>query len=183
MVDVVTGGSPCQDLSVAGLRKGLKHEANGDDETTRSGLFMEQIRLIKEMRENARNLGRTDGAVGRYSIWENVPGCFSSNSGRDFQIVLTEFVRIAEPAAPLVPLPEKGKWPHSGSIYGVGADGLPFSVAWKVHDAQYWGVPQRRKRVCVLCDYAGYTAGEILFDPQYRRETEGGESDQVVSDP
>lgn len=102
-VDVITGGSPCQDLSVAGKRAGLDGE--------RSGLFMDQIRIIKEMREHGR--GSNGGAdkpvrAGRYCIWENVPGAFSSNGGRDFQAVLTEFVRVAQPQAPDVPLPDKG---------------------------------------------------------------------------
>ena len=174
-MDVITGGSPCQDLSVAGKRAGLQGE--------RSGLFLHQIRIIKEMRENARQHGYTDRAVGRYSVWENVPGCQSSNSGRDFQAVLTEFVRIADPCADYVPMPKKGKWPKAGCLYGVGADGNPFSVAWRQHDAQYWGVPQRRKRVCVLCDYAGYTAAEILFDPEYRREAENEEHNKTEPNP
>lgn len=161
-VDVITGGSPCQDLSIAGGRAGLDGE--------RSGLFMEQIRVVKEMRDgDRRNNGRSGWNVRpRFMVWENVPGAFSSNGGKDFQAVLTEIVRIAEPNAPTVPMPEKGKWQYAGSIYGVGADGQPFSVAWRTHDAQWWGVPQRRKRICVLCDFSGYTAPEILFDPQYR---------------
>ena len=174
-VDLIVGGSPCQDLSVAGQRAGLDGE--------RSGLFMEQVRVIKEMRQHARELGRTDGSVGRFCVWENVTGAFSSNGGKDFQAVLTEFVRIAEPDAPDVPLPEKGRWKYAGCIYGVGADGLPFSVAWRLHDAQWWGVPQRRKRVCVLCDFAGWTAWEILFDPQLRREAEEGDLHEAVADP
>ena len=118
VVDVITGGSPCQDLSVAGLRKGMKHEANGDDETTRSGLFMDQVRIVKEMRQRDRENGRTDVDVRpRYMVWENVPGSFSSNEGKDFQAVLTEIVRIIEPTAPDVPMPDKG-WPYAGCIYG-----------------------------------------------------------------
>lgn len=168
-VDVITGGSPCQDLSVAGKRDGLDGE--------RSGLFMDQIRIIKEMREHGR--GSNGGAdkpvrAGRYCIWENVPGAFSSNGGRDFQAVLTEFVRVAQPQAPDVPLPDKGGWPSAGCLVGMGADGQSFSLAWRVHDAQYWGVPQRRKRLCVLVDYCGLTAPWILFDPQYERTSENG---------
>lgn len=167
VVDVITGGSPCQDLSVAGKREGLDGE--------RSGLFLEQIRIVKEMRENDRANGRTGFMVRpRYMVWENVPGAFSSNKGADFQTVLTEIVRIAEPDAPPVPLPNKGKWSKSGFIYDELAK---WSVAWKIHDSQWWGVPQRRKRLALVADFNGLTAGEILFDPQYRRETEGRESD------
>ena len=136
-VDIITGGSPCQDLSVAGKRAGLEGE--------RSGLFMEQIRIIKEMRHAtaANDDLRLVGAKPRYAIWENVPGCLSSGKpkGADFQAVLTEIVRIAEPDAPDVPLPDKGKWDKSGCIYD---DLGRWSVAWRVHDAQFWGVPQRR---------------------------------------
>lgn len=108
-VDVITGGSPCQDLSVAGARAGLEGE--------RSGLFMEQIRIVKEMRENDLRSGRTAELVRpRYMVWENVPGAFSSNGGKDFQTVLTEIVKIAEPDCPDVPLPEKGKWPKFGCL-------------------------------------------------------------------
>ncbi len=149
-VDCITFGAPCQDLSVAGKRKGMLHEDRGDDETSRSGLFFEAIRIIKEMRDNDRQHGRPDDAVRpRYAVYENVPGAFSSNEGKDFQAVLTEIVRIAEPEAPDVPLPEKGKWTHSGCLMGESKSGQPFSVAWRLHDAQFWGVPQRRKRVCV----------------------------------
>lgn len=111
IVDCITGGSPCQDLSVAGKRAGLSGE--------RSGLFMEQIRIVKEMRERDRTEnGRTNQFIRpRYMVWENVAGAFSSNGGRDFQAVLTEIARIAEPDAPDVPMPDNGKWPHSGCIY------------------------------------------------------------------
>lgn len=166
IVDVITGGSPCQDLSVAGKRAGLDGE--------RSGLFMEQIRIVREMRErDKQENGRTDFLVRpRYMVWENVLGAFSSNGGRDFQAVLTEIVKIAEPDAPDVPLPDNGKWPKSGTLYQkLGG----WSVAWRVHDAQFWGVPQRRKRICVLADFGGLTAGEILFDPQLWRTTEDGD--------
>ena len=108
-VDVITGGSPCQDLSVAGLGKGLKHGELDDDETTRSGLFMEQIRIVKEMRRRDRSLGRAGTDVRpRYMVWENVPGAFSSTGGRDFQTVLTEIIRISEPEAPTVEMPNGG---------------------------------------------------------------------------
>ena len=169
-VDCITGGSPCQDLSVAGKRAGLEGE--------RSGLFMEQIRIVKEMRERDRRAGRTAWAVRpRFMVWENVPGAFSSNGGKDFQAVLTEIVKIVEPDAPPVPLPDKGKWPKAGCLYDEMGR---WSIAYRLHDAQYWGVPQRRKRLCVLADFNGLTAAELLFDPQYRRETQSPESDQTV---
>lgn len=182
-VDIVTFGAPCQDLSVAGLRKGMKHEDNGDDETTRSGLFFEAIRIIKEMREHDRASGRTGELIRcRFAVYENVPGAFSSNGGADFAAVLTALVRIVEPDAPEFPIPGKGGWKHADSFYGVGADGQPFSVAWRLHDAQYHGVPQRRKRICVLADFAGLTAPWILFDPKFERVSEDGEPYAPVGD-
>ena len=158
LVDVVTGGSPCQDLSVAGKRAGLDGE--------QSGLFMEQIRVIKEMREHDRAKGTPVEYIRpRYMVWENVPGAFSSNSGKDFQAVLTEVVRIVKPDAPDVPLPERGgRWNKSGCLMGTGRFGCPFSIAWRVHDAQFWGVPQRRKRIALVADFAGFSAPEILFE-------------------
>lgn len=178
-MDVITGGSPCQDLSVAGKRAGMKHEANGDEETTRSGLFMDQIRVVKEMREHDRSTGRTGVDVRpRWMVWENVPGAFSSNHGKDFQAVLEEIVKIAEPSAPGVPLPEEGRWSKSGCIY----DELgKWSVAWRVHDAQFHGVPQRRKRISLLADFGGLAAPWIMFDPQLEREAEG--SDPYETEP
>ena len=129
-VDCITGGSPCQDLSVAGKRAGLAGE--------RSGLFMEQVRIVKEMRENEIRNGRPAELVRpRYMVWENVPGAFSSNRGKDFAAVLEETARIACPDAPAVPVPAKG-WPKAGCLAGMGANG-PFSIAWRVHDAQFWG--------------------------------------------
>ena len=155
IVDVITSGSPCQDLSVAGKREGLSGE--------RSGLFMEQIRIVKEMRERDRSNGRTGFFIRpRFLVWENVPGAFSSNRGKDFQAVLTEIVKITQPDAPDVPLPEKG-WSKSGCLMGYGEDGCPFSIAWRVHDAQFWGVPQRRKRIELVADFGGVSASEILF--------------------
>ena len=152
VVDCIIGGSPCQDLSVAGKRAGLAGE--------RSGLFMEQIRITKEMRERDRNAGRTDQLIRpRYMVWENVPGAFSSNKGEDFAAVLTEIVRIAEPDAPRVPVPCTG-WPKWGSLRDVGGR---WSVAWRTLDAQYWGVPQRRRRIALVADFGGDTAAEILF--------------------
>lgn len=150
IVDVVIGGSPCQDLSVAGKRAGLAGE--------RSGLYMEQIRIIKEMREHDKTGGRTGEFIRpRYMVWENVPGAFSSNHGKDFAAVLEEAVRVIEPEAPHVPVPEKG-WPTSGCLMGDG-----WSVAWRVLDAQFWGVPQRRRRIVLVADFGGHTAPEILF--------------------
>lgn len=166
IVDVITGGSPCQDLSIAGKRAGLVG--------ARSGLFMEQVRIVKEMREHDRANGRTGGMVRpRYMVWENVPGAFSSNKGRDFAAVLEEIIRIAEPEAPDIEVPEKG-W----NIWGGYHDevGGRWSVAWRVHDAQYWGVPQRRRRISVVADFGGDTAGEILFERKSvsRHPTESG---------
>lgn len=149
-VDCIIGGSPCQDISVAGKRAGIAGE--------RSGLFMEQIRLIKEMRQSDREAGRTNELIRpRYMVWENVPGAFSSNHGRDFSVILQETVRIIEPEAPIVPVPEKG-WPTSGCLMGDR-----WSVAWRVLDAQFWGVPQRRRRIALVADFGGKTAPEILF--------------------
>lgn len=150
VVDVVIGGSPCQDLSIAGKRAGLAGE--------RSGLYMEQIRVIREMRENDRANGRSGEFIRpRYMVWENVPGAFSSNHGKDFAAVLEEAGRVIEPEAPPVPVPEKG-WSTSGCLMGDG-----WSVAWRVLDAQFWGVPQRRRRIALVADFGGHTAPEILF--------------------
>lgn len=149
-VDCITGGSPCQDLSIAGKRAGLAGE--------RSGLFMEQVRIVKEMRERDRRNGRAGDMVRpRFLVWENVPGAFSSNGGEDFQAVLEEIIHIAEPT---VSVPRfEGKWTKAGAIDGDG-----WSVAWRTHDAQYWGVPQRRRRISVVADFGGQSAGEILFE-------------------
>lgn len=151
VVDAVIGGSPCQDLSIAGKRAGLAGE--------RSGLYMEQIRVVREMRENDRANGRAGEFVRpRFMVWENVPGAFSSNHGKDFAAVLEEAVKIVEPEAlPPVPIPEKG-WPTSGCLMGDG-----WSVAWRVLDAQFWGVPQRRRRIALVADFGGRSAPEILF--------------------
>ena len=164
-VDCVTGGSPCQDLSVAGKRAGLAGE--------RSGLYMEQIRCIKELRWRDIQSGRTGAMVRpRWMVWENVPGAFSSNGGKDFAAVLEEAVKIVEPQAPPIPVPDKG-WPSAGCLSDV--DGK-WSIAWRVHDAQFWGVPQRRKRIALVCDFGGYTAPEILFERKGLRgdTAEGG---------
>lgn len=150
-VDIICGGSPCQDLSVAGKQKGL-HEGE------RSHLFFEMTRIIKEMR-NA-----TNGKYPRYIIWENVPGAFSSNNGNDFYAVLSAFAEIADPDVH-VPRPAyKGKtdrlaWQYAGTIMGDG-----YSIAWRTVDAQYWGVPQRRRRIYLVADLGGLRADEILFE-------------------
>ncbi len=150
-VDVITFGSPCQDLSVAGKRSGLKHEANGDGETTRSGLFMEAVRIIKEMRE------ATNGEYPTFALWENVPGAFSSNKGEDFRTVCEELIKIVEPTAIMPAVPKNG-WPYADSYIGDG-----WSLAYRVFDAQYWGVPQRRRRIYLVLDLRGERAREVLF--------------------
>lgn len=162
VVDAVIGGSPCQDLSIAGKRAGLAGE--------RSGLYMEQIRVIREMREHDRANGRSGEFIRpRYMVWENVPGAFSSNHGKDFAAVLEEAVRVIEPEAPPVPAPEKG-WTTSGCLVGDG-----WSVAWRVLDAQFWGVPQRRRRIALVADFGGLSAPEILFVRQgMSRDSESG---------
>ena len=165
----ITGGSPCQDLSIAGKRAGLAG--------ARSGLFMEQVRIVKEMRaEDIRN-GRTGNMVRpRFLVWENVVGAFSSNKGRDFAAVLEEIIKIVEPEAPSIEVPEKG-WPSWGGYHD--EVGGRWSVVWRTHDAQYWGktirdsrtgdvlqmgTPQRRRRISVVADFGGDAAGEILFE-------------------
>lgn len=140
-VDIITFGSPCTDLSVAGKRQGLNAE--------RSGLFFQAIRIIKEMR------GATNGKYPRFAVWENVTGAFSSNGGEDFRCVLEEFCKIKDADLP-VPKPEK--WTKAGEIMGE-----KFSVAYRTFDAQYWGVPQRRMRVYLVADFAGGCASKILF--------------------
>lgn len=118
-VDIITFGSPCQDMSVAGKRAGIKHTENGDEETTRSGLFMEAVRIIKEMRE------ATNGKHPTYAVWENVPGAFSSNKGEDFKIVLEELIKIAEPEAPALPMLEKNR----------GGGGATQTLSWETDGA------------------------------------------------
>jgi DNA (cytosine-5)-methyltransferase 1 len=150
-VTIIAGGSPCQDMSIAGKREGL--------DGSRSNLFREQIRIVKEMRESDRAAGRTGKQIRpRYMVWENVPGAFSSNKGKDFQAVLQEIVSITDEESN-VPLPPKGKWQTAGCIMGDH-----FSIAWRVLDAQYWGVPQRRKRIYLVADFGGNTAPKILFE-------------------
>lgn len=150
-VDVIIGGSPCQDLSVASKGAGLAGE--------RSGLFMDQIRIVKEMRRADEADGRANYLVRpRYMVWENVPGAFSSNKGEDFRAVLEETAKIAELGA-VIPRPADGKWRNAGCIMGNG-----WSIAWRVLDAQFWGVPQRRRRISLIADFGGYSAPEILFE-------------------
>lgn len=150
-VDIITFGSPCQDLSIAGKREGLKHIDNGDDEITRSGLFMEAVRVIKEMRE------ATNGEYPKIILWENVPGAFSSNKGEDFRIVLEEIIKIAEPHAVMPAVPQGG-WAYADCYIGDG-----WSIAYRVLDAEYWGVAQRRRRIYLVADFGSERAGEILF--------------------
>lgn len=148
-VDVITFGSPCQDLSTAGKRAGLSGE--------RSGLFMEAVRIIKEMRE------ATNGEYPKYAVWENVLGAFSSNKGEDFRAVLEELARIKE-ADISIPSPDKSKWAKAGLITGDD-----WSIAWRTMDAQHWGVPQRRLRISLVLNLTGGRAGEILFEPESLR--------------
>ena len=142
-VDIITFGSPCTDMSVAGRRAGLEGQ--------QSVLFYQAIRIIKEMR------CATNGRYPRYCVWENVPGAFSSNGGEDFKAVLEAVINVAEPEAQ-VPMPEKNRWPYADCYMGDG-----WSVAYRVLDAQYWGVPQRRKRIYLVADFAGWSAFDILF--------------------
>ena len=143
-VDIITFGSPCQDMSVAGRRAGL--------DGSRSNLFYEAVRIAKEMREE------TNGQYPRYIVWENVPGAFSSNKGEDFRTVLEEICRIKDPA---VSVAGCARWQPAGCILGNG-----YSVAWRVLDAQYWGVPQRRKRIYLVADFDGQSAGKVLFESE-----------------
>ena len=144
-VDCITFGSPCQDLSIAGRRAGLAGE--------RSGLFMEAVRIIKEMRK------ATDGVYPTFAIWENVPGAFSSNNGEDFRAVLEELARVEQPNAVIPRPPRGGRWSKAGAIAGNG-----WSLAWRQLDSQYFGVAQRRKRIALILDLGGQRAGEILFE-------------------
>lgn len=149
-VDCIIGGSPCQDLSVAGKRAGLDGE--------RSGLYIEQVRIVKEMRKQDELTGRSDVDIRpRYMLWENVPGAFSSNKGEDFRVVLEELAKVKDKDA-VIPMPPNGKWTSCGCIMGDG-----WSIAWRVLDAQFWGVPQRRRRIALVADFGGESAPEILF--------------------
>lgn len=155
-IDIITFGSPCQDMSVAGKRAGLSG--------ARSNLFYEAVRIVKEMR------CETNGEYPRFVVWENVPGAFSSNKGEDFKAVLEEICKIKDDTLS-VSQPESGKWTNAGEIVGD-----TFSVAWRVFDAQYWGVPQRRKRIYLVADFAGECAGEVLFES----ESLSGDSPQSI---
>lgn len=143
-VDIITFGSPCQDMSIAGKRDGLSG--------SRSSLFYEAVRIIKEMR------CKTDGRKPRFIVWENVPGAFSSNKGEDFRAVLEEVCKIKDES---VSVPKPNKWNSAGKIMGDD-----YSVAWRQFDAQFWGVPQRRKRIYLVADFAGWCAGRILFESE-----------------
>lgn len=145
-VDIITFGSPCQDMSVAGRRDGL--------DGSRSSLFYEAVRIIKEMR------CATNGKYPRWICWENVPGAFSSNKGEDFKAVLEAVIGIVQPDTQ-VPMPEKARWPYADLYMGDG-----WSVAYRTLDAQYWGVPQRRRRIYLVADFAGRSAGKILFESE-----------------
>lgn len=168
-VDVICGGSPCQDLSVAGQRRGLAGE--------RSGLFMEQTRITKEMRKADEQRGIPAHLVRpRYLVWENVPGAFSSAEGEDFRAVIEEIVRIKY-STYHVPRPDTGSWQSAGAAIL----GNEFSLAWRVLDAQFWGVAQRRRRIFLVADFGGHTAPQILFEqdrlfgntPESRGEGQG----------
>ena len=163
-----------QDLSIAGRREGLAGE--------RSGLFMEQIRIVKEMRNECAKQLRMRGADDdirflrpRFMVWENVRGAITSGTprGEDFRIVLEETAKVADENA-IIPRPANGKWSSSGCIMGDG-----WSIAWRIHDAQFWGVPQRRKRIALVADYGGLCAPEILFERKgLSRNTEQGETEE-----
>ena len=181
-VDIITSGSPCQDLSLANSsRAGLCGE--------RSGLFMEQIRIIKEMRDGCRRANKPIRP--RYMVWENVTGALSSGNpnGEDFRIILEETARVAEPTATIPRLPDGQDWSNSGAVMGDG-----WSLSWRVHNSQFWGktirdrntgnvrqlgTPQRRRRLSLVADFNGQTAAEISFecknmprDPQSDKQEE-----------
>lgn len=143
-VDIITFGSPCQDMSIAGKRSGL--------DGSRSSLFYEAVRIVKEMR------CKTNGKYPRFIVWENVPGAFSSNKGEDFRCVLEEICKVKDPK---FSVPASDKWANAGEIMGED-----FSVAWRLFDAQFWGVPQRRKRIYLVADFAEGCAGKILFESE-----------------
>ena len=143
-VDIITAGSPCQDLSVAGKRAGLAG--------ARSGLFGEFIRIIEEMRL------ATNDRYPTWAVWENVPGAYSSSDGLDFHAVLQSFANCE------IPMPSTGRWANAGMVRGGQSD-----VAWRTLDAQFWGVPQRRRRIFLVADFGGKRSGEVLFKPESLR--------------
>lgn len=143
-VDIITFGSPCQDMSVAGKRAGL--------EGSRSNLFYEAVRIIKEMRK------ATGGEYPKWACWENVPGAFYSSGGEDFRCVLESLCGVIDES---VSIPKPKKWANAGEILGDG-----YSLAWRVLDAQFWGVPQRRKRIYLVADFTGGCAGKVLFESE-----------------
>lgn len=171
-VDIITFGSPCQNMSIAGNREGIKHITIGSNETTQSGLFIEAIRVIKEMRL------ATNGVYPRYAVWENVCGAFNSNKGEDFRTVLEEFIRISEPNAVMPKVPKAG-WAYADCISGNG-----WSIAYRTFDAQYWGVPQRRRRIYLVADFRGGRAKEILFEQEGLRGyfTQSGTQGQEIAE-
>ncbi len=143
-VDIITFGSPCQDMSIAGKRDGLGG--------SRSNLFFEAVRIIKEMR------CATNGKYPRYAVWENVCGAFSSNGGEDFKAVLETLCKVKDES---VSIPRCEKWNTAGEILGDN-----YSLAWRTLDAQYWGVPQRRRRIFLVADFGGSSAGKVLFESE-----------------
>jgi len=150
-VDIITFGSPCQNLSIAGLGAGLDGE--------KSSLFFEAVRIIKEMR-------RATNGKPRFIVWENVPGAYSRGKGEDYRRILDEIVKIKDEALS-VPMPDGGKWLPAGEIRGcASALGEGFSIAWRTFDAQFWGVPQRRRRIYLVADFGGYGAGDVLFESE-----------------
>lgn len=163
-VDIITFGSPCQDLSVAGSRKGLAGE--------RSGLFLEAVRVIREMRE------KTNGQKPEFIVWENVPGAFSSNGGEDFRTVLEEIAKIKDPGV-CIPGPDSGKWTNAGEIVGDG-----YSIAYRVYDSQFWGLAQRRKRIYLVADFSAGRAGKIQFecDRLFRDTPQGAGAGEETSE-
>ena len=146
-VGVITGGSPCQDLSIAGSRAGLAGSA--------SCLYLEQIRIVAEMRKATR------GEYPRYMVWENVPGALSTRGGRDFWEVLNHAVRACDESADPLPMPRK--WTGAGVIMD---SRRRYSLAWRIHDARFWGVPQSRRRIALVIDFGGPAAPEVLFDAE-----------------
>jgi len=169
VVDCIINGSPCQTFSIAGLRTGL----NGE-----SGLFLEAVRVIKEMRECDKATGRANGFIRpRFMVWENPTGVFSCHKGEDFRTVLEETAKIADPNA-VIPRPPKNKWTNAGCVMGDG-----WSIAWRVFDAQFWGVPQRRRRIALVADFGGQCAPEILFERKSScgNITQSGETQQAIT--